>query len=93
MVAEFSSPTSTQEQLGQGYSQPLPTEVEAYLKESSEDKKLLASIQWLFHQVKTDIKLVQNKALEPIRSASQPRYHIMLAMQSYQGQKDSLQGR
>ena len=49
VVAEFSSPTSTQEQLGQGYSQPLPTEVEAYLKESSEDKKVLESIQGLFH--------------------------------------------
>ena len=93
VVAEVSSPTSTQEQLGQGYSQPLPTEVEAYLKESSEDKKVLESIQWLFNQVKTDINLVLNGALDPIRAASQPRCHIMQAMQSYQDQKDSLQGR
>ena len=67
--------------------------MEAYLKESSEDEKLVTSVQWLFHQVNTDMSLIKNEALTSIRLVEDPRGRIMRAIQDYQSQKGSLQGR
>ena len=93
VVGEIPSASPPQEHPLTDFNQPLPTDVEAYLKESSEDEKLVVSVQWLFLQVNTDISLIQNKALDPIRWVGPPRDRVMSAMQTYQGIKDSLQGR
>ena len=93
MVEEISSPAPTYQQPTKGRSQPLPREVEAYLEESSSEEEVLKTIQWLFNHVETDIKLVHNKALAPIRATKRPRHLIMRAIYDYQEQKDSLQGR
>ena len=93
LVGELPSAFPPQEDPSTGFDQPLPAEVETYLKELSEDEKLVMSVQWLFHQMNTNTNLMTNEALTSISKVEDPRGRIIRAIQGYQSQKGSLQGR
>ena len=68
MIGEIPSVSPPQENPSTDFNQPLPKEVAAYLTESSEDEKLVTSVQWLFHQMNTDTDLMGIEALATISS-------------------------